>query len=639
MRRLAVTFSSALSEWRVGHVQSAGLSEGVEEIHALVNRVVGIHREHGGGGEDQASMADPGRTLLDELAGLVRDGEDDAHLSAVDTARVVHGLVDVIGPLSALDERSPEEDGIPHGMRPYLPALGLILGRTDDPGVLEDRRDPEFVEYALTRNADIGRALKVSRRARARLDVAPPAEAFVDAFLDTDLVGQEGTLGADSYWLARPLAGGAPAYTDDRVFAARAVAGPDPRALRRVAPDLSGVPAGFGDAADLRARAAAGALFAVDLRELHVEAEPGRAPLRPGYALHAVEGGTLRPLGIWFGSGWTYPASGAAWAAAKQEFGILEVIRHELYTHLGTVHFGLLAMVKAVRGTCTALAGQSAAAERVRALVHPHLRFVTFNMAVGAATLIPHDGLTDALLAPSHTTALALSRQAVLDWRATRLAPAAEIAARGCDDPAALPFYPYRERSIALWNAARTFVNESLSGLAASDLDAFARSFRTELRQHLHAIVDELTDVHDLPPPGPMPDFEVDAVPLDELLTGLIAMSSFVHAAVNYPQLEHMMVVPAMPGAADDASAHRLPLGDRGALQMEVLFLLGSRRFDGLGASDYPGLDPVAVAGFRRRLRHLETVFEAEERLAQPADGRIPYPYLHPSRVPAAANV
>jgi hypothetical protein len=74
---------------------------------------------------------------------------------------------------------------------------------------------------------------------------------------------------------------------------------------------------------------------------------------------------------------------------------------------------------------------------------------------------------------------------------------------------------------------------------------------------------------------------------------------------------------------------------------MEALFLLGCRRYERLPDASYDGIAPAHVEAFRTALQALQTRFEAEE--SQNANNHgtdtIPYPYLHPKVVPAAANV
>jgi len=134
-----------------------------------------------------------------------------------------------------------------------------------------------------------------------------------------------------------------------------------------------------------------------------------------------------------------------------------------------------------------------------------------------------------------------------------------------------------------------------------------------------------------------------------EVVTFVIYTCSVQHAAVNFPQYDHMSYVPNMPlagyrpaptsktGATEADFIAMLPTLDMAELQMELGYLLGTVHYTELGQYDRRQFRDTRTAAplqqFQKRLAGAGAT--SAERNQQ----RRPYETLNPSGIPQSINI
>ena len=455
---------------------------------------------------------------------------------------------------------------------------------------------------------------------------------------------------------------------DDATFAAMRVAGPNPMLIRRVA----SLPAKFpltdaqyrqalGSGDSLADAASGGRLFLLDYAGLG-----GLAPSAPvdktltgtGYgwapiALFALpQGGrSLVPVAIQCGQD---PAANAmvvrcadagnaaaywSWQSAKTAVQVADFNYHEMFVHLGRTHLMSEAFAMATQR-------QLAPAHPLNRLLSPHLEGSMFINE--AATLIIMAPLTtgDAILAaPMAALQQECGRDRLAYDFVANMLPA-DLKARGVDDPALLPDYPYRDDALLVWNAIAQWVGEYVTTYYSSDADVVGDF-------ELQAWATELAGTAKV---KGFPAVRTRAL-LANVVTAIIFNASAQHAAVNFPQSSVMTYAPFSAGAggapvttsaATEASWSRM-LPTRIAAQEQILLfhILGGVYYRTLGTylDNVPPyapvlLDPAITAPggpldrFRAALAGVEGTI-TQRNLARAR----PYEFLLPSRIPSSTNI
>jgi arachidonate 15-lipoxygenase len=352
-------------------------------------------------------------------------------------------------------------------------------------------------------------------------------------------------------------------------------------------------------------------------------------------ALFAVDSaGRLRPIAIQCGQvpdaahPIFTPADGWRWRMAQTTVQTADANHHEGVAHLARTHM-------VMEATKLALERQLAQNHPLYSLLWVHCETTLAINESAKTSLIAPGGTVDRCFAPKIEAFCSIVHGAVQSHSIRDATPAIDLAARGLDDPAALPQHPYRDDSALVWAAVERFVGEyvGLYYLEDADVrdDTELRAFATEL-----GAVDggRLADV-------PVPETIADVV---GLVTRLVFTAGPAHSAVNFPQFPFMGFVPNMPGAAyqpapgpdtpdtEDELTARMPGWDIAVEDTTMIYLLSETRISRLG--DYAPLAfrdlrvfPV-VERFKSELRDVEAAIDAREptRLYR-------YPFLKPSNI------
>ncbi len=471
--------------------------------------------------------------------------------------------------------------------------------------------------------------------------------------------------GLDSYrelFQTIPLPGIAWCFQDDHEFARQRVAGPNPMLLKQV----HAIPAKFpldgasyarvvnGDT--LAAALAEGRLYVLDYHALDVLV-PGSTDGQAKYvycpiALFAVPpgGAALVPVAIQCGQDpaenpiftpSVRPDEQWGWEVAKLVVQVADGNWHELFAHLAHTHLVIEAVAVATRRHLAEM-------HPLWALLVPHFEGTMFINYEAATSLITAGGPIDRIFGGTIASSQQMAADARFGFDFTQRMLPNDLKARGVDDPAKLPDYPYRDDALLVWQAIHEWVQGYVGLYYANDA---AVTGDTELAAWVAAIAGEGA----LKGFGPIETRHQ----LVDCCTMILFTASAQHAAVNFPQATIMEFAPAVTGAGWQAAPLErqghdrqdwlgyMPPSAQALKQLEVLYLLGSLHYRPLGtylSRDFPYpawfTDPRVTGPEGPLPRFQAALLKVEERIvARNAERRVAYPYLLPSQVPTSINI
>lgn len=441
-------------------------------------------------------------------------------------------------------------------------------------------------------------------------------------------------------------------YWQDEVFARMRIAGPNPVVIERIEelddrfPVTQAIYASVIGEDTLDAAGREGRLYLADYRTLGFIVD-GSFPLARKYvhaplSLFAVDKTTrrLRPVAIQCRQSpgddnpiFT-PRDGDSWLIAKTVVEVADGNFHEAISHLGRTHLFVDPFAVATRR-------HLASNHPLYLLLVPHFE----------GTLFINDLAQEFLLAPGHGVDRLLcgtidsSRVAAVKGTQSQLFDGTMLPetfrARGVDDRELLPDYPFRDDSLAYWDAIRAWVASYLGLYYTSDAEVVADAELAAWFRELGA--------HD---GGRVPGMSGDIGTLGYLIdaaTLIIYTASVQHAAVNFPQYDLMSYCPNMPLAAyapapTTKNATRqdyldmLPTKSGAIFQQAILTFLGSVRYTTFG--QYPRRHfrdrrvEAPLLAFHRRLETLGDIIKLENR-----ERREPYTTLLPKGIPQSINI
>ncbi len=290
-------------------------------------------------------------------------------------------------------------------------------------------------------------------------------------------------------------------------------------------------------------------LFLTDFHELigiplfHKENDDGSIEDRYCYAARALfylhSDGHLRPLCIELdrrdeGLVFTPKDSKWDWLAAKMflrssEGNVHQLIPHALRTHLTMEPF--------VMATLRNLA----ASHPVFKLLRRHMRYTLAINEGARESLLAPGGVFDNFMATGGPDQghIQLLINGYESWKLDDCHLLRDLERRGVLDERVLPYYPYRDDGVPIWNAISKYVTDTLNLFYASDRDLIddneMQDWWRDLTTNGHPVeklnCGALAKVEDLA----------------EMLTIFIWTVTGQHAAVNYQQYEHYAFVPNAP--------------------------------------------------------------------------------------------
>ncbi len=566
-----------------------------------------------------------------------------------------------------LDQKSPElADALDRIVddirdRDYLKAAAAIVSFVSDLKKL-DRDTGDALEGSAANIVKLVAPGDSSRAKRAMIDfmedINEAASKAVDGLGD-------GLEMYEDLFQTLPLPAISQTFTEDAVFADMRVAGPNPLVIELMTEPLPHFPvtddhyrAAMGDGDSLAAALAERRLFVADYAAFN-GALAGSYPKQQKFlyapiALFALprDGGDQRrltPVAIQTGQQpgpdnpiFTPPPPDASdqakenWMAVKTVVQIADANVHEAVSHLARTHLFIEPFVLATHNQL--------ADHAVGKLLTPHFEGTLFINNLAQSTLVAPEGFVDQLMGGTIDQSRVYAMLGAQSWQKTfnQVFLREELSARGVLEKGTLPYYPYRDNALLIWDAIHQWVASYLQVYypreGDPENDDALQQWLAELTNHEGGRLDDI---------GEDGRIRTRAY-LGRALTMVIFTSSAQHAAVNFPQSAIMSYTPAMPlggYAAAPTKIDQPPPAEwtemlspkkQALSQLNVLWLLGSVYYTRLGdyGDDYFDDSRVkdALAAFQKRLQEIEAEIKA-------SDPNGDYPFLLPSRIPQSINI
>lgn len=368
-------------------------------------------------------------------------------------------------------------------------------------------------------------------------------------------------------------------WRDDYEFARQAVQGVNPINIAQVTALPSDLPVSDADVrgllspgTSLAEALASKRLFLLDFEVLkdiplfrkvgedgaeeHRWAPPARC------LLYRDDEGKLRPIAIQLGRDpeqdpvFTPNDSEVDWLAAKIYTRCSEGNAHQMVTHALRTHF---VMEPFVMATMRNLSDQ----HPVYKLLRRHFRYTLAINEGARVTLLAEGGVFDDFIATGGPDKghVKLGLKAFGLWKLSDNKPRPDFERRGVLDREVLPYYPYRDDALGLWDALEEYVGGVLGHFYTSDEDLVSDP-------EMQAFWADLT-TRGLPA-DKLPCAELSRVAdLADILTTVLFTVSVQHCAVNYLQYDHYAFVPNAPLCMRAA-----PPRKKGALREEDLIAM-----------------------------------------------------------------
>ncbi len=368
-------------------------------------------------------------------------------------------------------------------------------------------------------------------------------------------------------------------------------------------------------------------------------------PARALFYLHSD--GHLRPLCIEFdreedGLVFTPKDGEYDWLAAKMHLRCAEGNVHQVLPHALRTHFVIEPFVMAILRNL-------ASSHPIFKMMRRHIRYTLAINEGARASLLAVGKVFDNFIACGGPDQghVKLMVKGYSYWKLEHNHPRKELASRGVLDPEILPYYPYRDDGLPIWDAIHDYVDRTLRFFYASDEDVVndneLQDFWEDLITKGHPVeklnCSEMTRVEDLV----------------EMLAIVIWTGSAQHAAVNYQQFEHYGFVPNAPlcmrgeaptekGVLDEKGlVQMMPSKSQSTWQVAIGRALASFGKDeeylhqegGFheGFFEEPEVKAI-VEGFERTMAQIDADTKARN-----AKREVPYNQLVPSQVPTSITI
>uniref|UniRef100_A0A0P4W1A9 Lipoxygenase domain-containing protein n=1 Tax=Scylla olivacea TaxID=85551 RepID=A0A0P4W1A9_SCYOL len=331
------------------------------------------------------------------------------------------------------------------------------------------------------------------------------------------------------------------------------------------------------------------------------------------------------------------------WLVAKMFYNNAEAQHHQALTHLGYTHLLMEGVV-----ICTHR--NLSPSHPLFKLMAPHFLFLLAINTRGLEKLVAPGGWVDICMTQGVQGIFELMKRGFDRWRFDREGQVEkELESRGVLDPEVLPYYPYRDDAIPLFNVIKKYVRtvvthhydtpEKLAG------DWELKWWREELVKPRDNNGVGLRNI-----PGNEEEGFTSVDEVVDVVTVIIATCSLGHAAANFQQYEQYGFVPNYPGILmgsvpcekkiySEKDIMALLPDKRMTLDIMVITkLLSSRGTNSLGNFEMQYLyDPVGVKAaeeFKKDLKKLSLDMQKSN-----IDRQWKFEWLDPTIVPNSISV
>jgi arachidonate 15-lipoxygenase len=455
-------------------------------------------------------------------------------------------------------------------------------------------------------------------------------------------------------------------WQDDRVFGSQRLAGLNPMTISLVTldgakgvkwADLSAkLSPQINDDATIQQAVSQNRLYVTDYTPLGAATAGTNAPgwqkgnkLQAPIALYVQtqDFAGLQPVAIQLDQKHVYLASEASqpgnkykWLMAKifiqcADINLNQVVNHLTFTHLVEEAFAL------------ATFRRLSTRHPLNILLTKHFAALLVINELGILTLISQSGIIQQIFEGGVDGSLELIANAYQNWTFDDMDFPNDLARRGVDNPTSLPYFPFRDDGMLIWNLLGQYVREYINHYYTDDnavvLDYELQAWAQQLGGALDAGA------------GGVPGFPKQigtCKQLADIVQRIIWTAGPQHAAVNFPQIDYTTFIPNSSGSTylapvdgnvDEATLLQiLAPKEQTEVQVKASYALAGYHYDQLLNYDLntaDGSDAIVKKYYQQLTTTVrKTIVESNNKRAAQA-GLLVYPYFLPENIPNSTSV
>lgn len=355
----------------------------------------------------------------------------------------------------------------------------------------------------------------------------------------------------------------------------------------------------------------------------------------------------LQPVAIQLDQNHVYLASEAnqpgnkyKWLMAKifmqcADINLNQVVNHLTFTHLIEEAFAL------------ATFRRLSTRHPLNILLTKHFAALLVINELGILTLISQSGIIQQIFEGGVDGSQQLIMNAYKNWTFDDMDFPKDLAKRGVDNVDALPYFPYRDDGMLIWNLLGQYVREYINLYYTSDNDVVADYELQNWAQQLGGVSDAGA--------GGVPGFPKqigNREQLAEIVQKIIWTAGPQHAAVNFPQVDYTTFIPNATGATylapvdgnvDEATIlQMLAPKDKTEAQVKASYALAGYHYDKLLNYDLnttDGSDAIVKKYYNQLTTTVSSTIEASNKKRANQTGLLVYPYFLPDNIPNSTSV
>jgi arachidonate 15-lipoxygenase len=360
----------------------------------------------------------------------------------------------------------------------------------------------------------------------------------------------------------------------------------------------------------------------------------------PGLQPVAIQLNQTPDSPVYLASEGQQPGKQYEWLMAKMflqcaDLNLNQVVNHLAFTHLIEEGFAV--------ATFRRLAWQ----HPLYSLLTKHFAALLVINQLGVLTLINSTGIVQQILEGGLTGSVQLIENAYKNWSFDEMDFPENLKKRGVDNGSVLPYYPYRDDGMLIWDLLGQYVKEYLDLYYLNDDDVINDYELQSWAAQLGGATDNAA--------GKVPGFPAQ-IGTREQLYGIVRRIIWTagpqHAAVNFPQVDFTTFIPNATGATytppfqgnvDESDLLQLlaPKPET-AVQVKASYALAGYHYDQLLNYDLcndDGSQAIVKKYYQLLVTEVRNEIVARNKQRAGQAGLMVYPYFLPENIPNSTSV
>ncbi|HEX6717826.1 MAG TPA: lipoxygenase family protein [Pyrinomonadaceae bacterium] len=334
------------------------------------------------------------------------------------------------------------------------------------------------------------------------------------------------------------------------------------------------------------------------------------------------------------------PGNEYQWLMAKTylqsaDVNLNQVINHLAFTHLIEEAFAL------------AMQRRLAWQHPLNILLTKHFAALLVINELGALTLINDTGIIQQIFEGGMSGSLQLIKNAYKSWTFDDMDFPRNLQQRGVDKTDLLPYFPYRDDGMLIWDLLGNYVKEYLDFYYLSDNDVILDYELQNWAAQLGGALDDGVGIV-----RGFPKQIGTRAELVDIVRRIIWTAGPQHAAVNFPQVDFTTFIPNAPGSTylepiqgnvDEAALLQvLAPKEQTGVQVKTSYALAGYHYDqllnyDLGSQD--GSQAIVQKYYQQLTTDVRSQIDARNKERAEEDGLLVYPYFLPENIPNSTSV